>query len=72
VQIVEIRMERPRAEFFDVSAVVYFLRKAIWTVPGFTVDDYRERLRDLHDRIQTDGPFAAHATRVLAEACKPE
>ncbi|BBY08500.1 class I SAM-dependent methyltransferase [Mycobacterium noviomagense] len=72
LQVVDIRMERLRAEFFDVGAVIYFLRKVIWTVPGFTVDDYRERLRDLHDRIQTDGPFIAHATRVLVEACKPE
>lgn len=71
LQIVDIRMERLRAEFFDVGAVIYFLRKVIWTVPDFTVDRYRDRLRGLHDRIQTDGPFVAHATRVLVEASKP-
>jgi SAM-dependent methyltransferase len=71
MQVVDIRMERLRAEFFDIGAVIYFLRKVIWTVPDFTVDGYRERLRDLHDRIQTDGPFVAYATRVLVEARKP-
>ena len=36
LQIVQMRMERMRAEFFDVGAVIYFLRKVIWTVPDFT------------------------------------
>lgn len=71
LQVVEMRMERMRAEFFDVGAVIYFLRKVIWTVPGFTVQRYRERLRELHERIEADGPFVAHSTRVLVEARKP-
>jgi aminoglycoside phosphotransferase len=57
-------------EFFDVGAVVYFLRKVIWTVPGFTVDAYRERLRDLHDLMEAEGPFVAHSCRTLIEARK--
>lgn len=72
LQIVEMRLERLRQEFFDVGAVVYFLRKVIWTVPGFTVERYRERLRELHERIEAEGPFVAHAARVLVEARKPE
>ncbi len=42
-----------------------------WIVPGFTVDRYRHRLAELHDRIQADGPFVAHAQRFLVEARKP-
>lgn len=71
MQVVDMRMERMRAEFFDVGAVIYFLRKVIWTVPDFTVDAYRERLRELHERIQADGPFVAHSVRLLVEARKP-
>lgn len=71
LDVVDIRMERLRAEFFDVGAVIYFLRKVIWTVPDFTVERYRERLHELHERITGDGPFVAHATRVLVEARKP-
>ncbi|MGO9654349.1 methyltransferase domain-containing protein [Mycobacterium sp.] len=71
LQIIDIRMERLRAEFFDIGAIVYFLRKVIWIVPGFTTDDYRERLRELHDYITSHGPFIAHSTRVLIEARKP-
>lgn len=72
LQILEMRLERLRQEFFDVGAVVYFLRKVIWTVPGFTVERYRERLRELHERIEAEGPFVAHAVRVFVEARKPE
>ncbi|OMC43155.1 class I SAM-dependent methyltransferase [Mycobacterium sp. IS-1264] len=72
LEVVEVRMERLRAEFFDIGAVVYFLRKVIWTVPDFSVDRYRERLRELHELIETEGAFVAHPTRVLVEARKAE
>jgi SAM-dependent methyltransferase len=71
LQVVDMRMERMRAEFFDIGAVIYFLRKVVWTVPDFTVQRYRDRLAELHERIEADGPFVAHATRVLVEARKP-
>lgn len=71
LQIVDVRMERMRAEFFDVGAVIYFLRKVIWTVPGFIVEDHLDRLRAMHEQIESDGRFVAHATRVLVDARKP-
>ena len=71
-QILDLRMERLRAEFFDIGAVVYFLRKVVWTVPDFTVERYWDRLRELNEQIEADGPFVAHATRVLVEVRKPE
>ena len=37
LEVVDLRMERLRAEFADIGAVVWFLRKVIWMVPGFTV-----------------------------------
>jgi hypothetical protein len=51
--------------------VIYFLRKVIWTVPDFSVERYRERLRAMHEQIEADGAFVAHATRLLVEARKP-
>ncbi|HEY3478639.1 MAG TPA: class I SAM-dependent methyltransferase, partial [Streptomyces sp.] len=66
----DLRAESLRMEFRDIGAVVYFLRKVIWMVPGFTVDAYRDRLRALHDRIEAEGPFVAHSTRFLIEARK--
>jgi SAM-dependent methyltransferase len=72
LQVIDLRMERLRVEFFDIGAVIYFLRKVIWTVPDFTVERYRERLRELHDRITRDGPLVASSSRVLVEARKPQ
>jgi SAM-dependent methyltransferase len=71
LRIVDLRMERLRAEFFDVGAVIYFLRKVVWSVPDFSVQRYREKLRELHERIEADGPFVTYATRVLVDARKP-
>ncbi|WP_033324141.1 class I SAM-dependent methyltransferase [Actinomadura atramentaria] len=70
LDVVDLREARLRTEFRDVGAVVYFLRKVIWMVPGFTVDAYRDRLRDLHDLIAAEGPFVATTTRFLIEARK--
>ena len=67
----DVREERLRAAFDDVGAVVYFLRLVVWTVPGFTVARYRDRLHDLHEQMQREGPFVAHSTRFLIEATKP-
>jgi SAM-dependent methyltransferase len=72
LRVVDLRTAELRMEFFDVGAMVYFLRKVIWFVPDFTVDRYRDRLRDLHERIRRDGPFVAHSRRFLIEARKPE
>ncbi|TCP50760.1 methyltransferase family protein [Tamaricihabitans halophyticus] len=71
LNIVDIRQERLRVEFFDIGAVVYFLRKVIWTVPGFTTDAYRDELYAMHQRIESEGAFIAHSSRTLIEARKP-
>ena len=71
LEIVDVRAERLRMEFHDIGAVVHFLRKVVWMVPGFTVEEYRPRLRELHDRIEAEGPFVAHSARHLFEAHKP-
>ncbi|MFD0438287.1 methyltransferase domain-containing protein [Streptomyces chartreusis] len=72
LEIVDLRAEELRIEFHDIAAVVHFLRKVVWMVPGFTVEAHRTRLRDLHEQIESDGPFVAHSTRHLFEARKPE
>ena len=70
LEVVDLRAETLRTEFFDIGAVVYFLRKVIWMVPGFTVEQYRDRLRELDRQIRRDGPFVAQTTRFLIEARK--
>lgn len=71
LDVVDLRHEQIRVEFFDVGAVIYFLRKLSWVVPGFTVAEYHDKLRGLHQQIATDGAFITHTSRVLIEARKP-
>lgn len=71
LEIIDVQTARLRIELHDVAAVVYLLRKVIWWVPDFSVERYRDRLRELHERITRTGPFVAHSTRQLIEARKP-
>jgi SAM-dependent methyltransferase len=71
LEVVDLRECALRVEFFDVGAVVYFLRKVLWTVPGFTPEAYAERLRAMHERIRSDGMFSSTGRRLLVEARRP-
>jgi SAM-dependent methyltransferase len=71
LDVVDLREQALRVEFFDVAAVVHFLRKVIWTVPGFTVAGYRERLQRMHEHIRANGAFVCHSQRFLIEVRKP-
>ncbi|WP_155057879.1 class I SAM-dependent methyltransferase [Streptomyces blattellae] len=71
LEVVDVRAERLRMEFYDIGAVVHFLRKVIWMVPDFTVEAYESRLRALHAEIEADGPFVAHSARHLFELRRP-
>jgi hypothetical protein len=71
LEVLEVRAETLRAEFYDVAAVAHFLRKVIWTVPDFTIEKYRDQLRAVHEEITVNGMFVSHARRVLIEAGRP-
>jgi SAM-dependent methyltransferase len=71
LHVTQLRSESLRMEFHDIAAVIVFLRKVIWIVPGFTVEAYCDQLTALDARIRADGPFIAHAQRFLIEAVKP-
>jgi SAM-dependent methyltransferase len=69
--VTDLREQATRVEFFDVAAVVYFLRKVLWTVPGFTSAGYSEQLARMHEHIRANGSFVCHSQRFLIEARKP-
>jgi SAM-dependent methyltransferase len=66
--VTDLRHERPLTSFFDIGAVVYFLRLVVWIVPGFSVSAYRERLQALHEQIEREGGYHTTASRILIEA----
>jgi SAM-dependent methyltransferase len=56
--------------FADVAAVVYYLRLVVWAVPGFTVERFAGRLRELHD-TPAAWPVTVRQRRFLVVATKP-
>ncbi|MCU1514916.1 MAG: methyltransferase protein [Microbacteriaceae bacterium] len=70
LELLDLRYAESRIEFFDVGAVVYFLRKVLWTVPGFTVQGYLERLRAVDRVIRSTGSFVSYSRHALVEARK--
>ncbi|MEO6700214.1 MAG: class I SAM-dependent methyltransferase [Jatrophihabitantaceae bacterium] len=68
--VIDLRTAALRMEFNDIAAVITFLRKVIWTVPGFTAAAYLPQLATLHEQIEATGPFIAHSQRFLIEAIK--
>ena len=72
LEVIHCRNERLRLTFLDIGAVVFFLRKVVWTVPDFSVERHRPRLHDLHDRIRRDGAFHSTTSRTLFEVRKRE
>jgi hypothetical protein len=54
--------------FFDIGALVYYLRAIPWIVPDFDVDADRGALHRIHDAIQASGSFGVASYRFLIEA----
>lgn len=68
LKIIDLRTARCRMEFFDISAVVWILRKCVWWVPDFSVGKYYQQLQTLDQQMRSGHPFVAYSTRHLIEA----
>lgn len=67
-EIVRAEEADATVRFFDVGAVVYYLRAIPWIVPDFDVDADRATLHRIHDTIEADGWFGVASYRFLIEA----
>lgn len=45
----------PITRFYDIGAVIYYLKAVHWQVPDFSVERHRNALRHIHDLIEHDG-----------------
>ena len=70
LEVTDLRTQTLRLEFRDVAAVVHYLRKVVWIVPGFSVERHEPQLRAIHDRIREQGVLVAHTGRFLVEAVR--
>jgi SAM-dependent methyltransferase len=54
--------------FYDVGAIVYYLKAVPWLVPGFSVETHTDTLMRLEVRLQQEGPLVYEARKYLIEA----
>ena len=71
LEVDEHREVFPKATFYDIGAVVYYLRAVPWQVEGFTVEGYYEQLIAMHNHIQAHGELETKDHRYYVEAHKP-
>ena len=69
-QLINAQEQLLESIFYDIGAVILFLRIIEWQIPDFSVKNYDERLRAIHQLIENQGEFAVKAHRYLIEARK--
>ncbi len=51
-RIVEQKEDYPIMRFFDVGAIVYYLKAIPWQIPDFSVEGYFDKLVEIHNHIE--------------------
>jgi SAM-dependent methyltransferase len=67
---VEQKEDRPVMRFFDVGAIVYYLKAIPWQIPDFSVEGYFDKLVEIHNHIEQRGYIDFHMDRFLIVAEK--
>lgn len=70
-EVIAKREAFPVTRYFDIGAVVYYLNAVPWQIEDFSVERYRDRLWELHLRIERDGHVDVRNHRFLLIARKP-
>jgi SAM-dependent methyltransferase len=59
-----------RVDFDDIAGIVYFLQAVSWSIPGYSLEKHRERLRLLYED-RSAWPVVTRGHRFLLVASKP-
>jgi len=70
-KIIQSHEQVLESNFYDIGAVVFYLKVIEWQIAGFSVDKYGQPLREIHELIEEQGAFYASEHRYLIEAKKP-
>ncbi len=60
-----------QTRFYDVGAIIFYVRAIPWQFPGFSVERHRQHLEVLHQRIMETGYVQVTSRRFLILARKP-
>ena len=69
LNILEQKEDIVKTRFYDVGAVVYYLKAIPWQVPDFTVERYFDKLIKIHNLIEQNGyiDFTCHRFFIVAQ-----
>ncbi len=70
-EVSDVQEAFPETRFFDIGAVVFYLKVIYWQIPGFSPERYREPLLNIHRMIEKDGYLSVNSHRYLIVARKP-
>ncbi|OBW50127.1 SAM-dependent methyltransferase [Bacillus safensis] len=69
-EVLKSAEEFPILRFYDIGALVYYLKAIPWQVPGFEISNFKDELYTIHQTIEQKGYFDAkqHRFIILAKA----
>ena len=67
-----LKEEYPSRRFYDVGALVYYLKAVPWVIPDFTVQKYLGSLTRLNGKTEREGYLEDKNHRFIIVAQKPE
>ncbi len=67
-KISEQKEDLVKTRFYDIGAIVYYLKAIPWQVPDFTIEKYFDRLTEVYNRIEKEGyiDFTCHRFFIVA------
>lgn len=66
--VLESGEEFPIQRFFDIGALVYYLKVIPWQAPDFNVEKDKQKLHEIHQLIQEKGYFDVRQHRFYVKA----
>lgn len=69
-EVLEKKEEFPVQRFYDIGALLYYLKAIPWQIPDFKSEDYIAQLHKIHGMIQMKGYFDVKQHRFLLKAKK--
>ncbi|MEH7460489.1 class I SAM-dependent methyltransferase [Bacillus sp. JJ1127] len=66
--ILKSKEEFPLQRFYDIGALIYYLKAIPWQIPEFTTEKYYNKLYNIHQLILQKGYFDVKQHRFLIQA----
>lgn len=60
----------PPLAFYDIGALVFYLKVITWQIEDFSVDRYRSKLLEIHHHIEAKGEFVVQEHRIFIKAVR--